>query len=117
MDGADTRGFNELLLCVASLTLSNDAELNLASWSREKSGHRSNGRCSATQTLQLRLLRFYADIIEDTDLEDLRPAGRGHSLVRREAIGVVGMIAPWNFPLSTLFFKLAPAWQLAAPQL
>lgn len=55
------------------------------------------------------LLRFYADIIGNTDLEDLRPAGRGHSLVRREAIGVVGMIAPWNFPLSTLFFKLAPA--------
>lgn len=55
------------------------------------------------------LLRFYADIIGETALEDLRPAGRGHSLVRREAIGVVGMIAPWNFPLSTLFFKLAPA--------
>ncbi|MGO1544089.1 MAG: aldehyde dehydrogenase family protein [Gulosibacter sp.] len=55
------------------------------------------------------LLRFYADIIEHTDLEDLRPAGRGHSLVRREAIGVVAMIAPWNFPMSTLFFKLAPA--------
>lgn len=55
------------------------------------------------------LLRFYADIIAETELEDLRPAGRGHSLVRREAIGVVGMIAPWNFPLSTLFFKLAPA--------
>lgn len=55
------------------------------------------------------LLRFYADIIVDTDLEDLRPAGRGHSLVRREAVGVVGMIVPWNFPLSTLFFKLAPA--------
>ncbi|MGK0742127.1 aldehyde dehydrogenase family protein [Leucobacter sp. Z1108] len=55
------------------------------------------------------LLRFYADIIADVALEDLRPAGRGHSLVRREAIGVVGMIAPWNFPLSTLFFKLAPA--------
>jgi aldehyde dehydrogenase (NAD+) len=55
------------------------------------------------------LLRFYANIIENTELEDLRPAGRGHSLVRREAIGVVAMIAPWNFPLSTLFFKLAPA--------
>lgn len=55
------------------------------------------------------LLRFYADIIGETALEDLRPARRGHSLVRREAIGVVGMIAPWNFPLSTLFFKLAPA--------
>ncbi|NDK89643.1 aldehyde dehydrogenase family protein [Gordonia desulfuricans] len=55
------------------------------------------------------LLRFYADVIEATPVEDLRPAGVGHSLVRREPIGVVAMIAPWNYPLSTLFFKLAPA--------
>ena len=55
------------------------------------------------------LLRFYADVLEGTDIEDLRPAGRGHSLVRREPIGVVAMIAPWNFPLSTLFFKIGPA--------
>jgi aldehyde dehydrogenase (NAD+) len=55
------------------------------------------------------LLRFYADVLERTDIEDLRPAGRGHSLVRREPMGVVAMIAPWNFPLSTLFFKIAPA--------
>ena len=55
------------------------------------------------------LLRFYAKIIEDTSIEELRPAATGYSVVRREAIGVVGMIAPWNYPLSTLFFKLAPA--------
>ncbi|MCR8669791.1 aldehyde dehydrogenase family protein [Agrococcus sp. HG114] len=55
------------------------------------------------------LLRFYADVLEQTEIEDLRPAGRGHSLVRREPIGVVAMIAPWNFPLSTLFFKVGPA--------
>ncbi|WP_353988103.1 aldehyde dehydrogenase family protein [Ruicaihuangia caeni] len=55
------------------------------------------------------LLRFYADVIERSPVEDLRPAGVGHSLVRREPIGVVAMIAPWNYPLSTLFFKLAPA--------
>ncbi|SDR98826.1 aldehyde dehydrogenase family protein [Agrococcus carbonis] len=55
------------------------------------------------------LLRFYADVLERTEIEDLRPAGRGHSLVRREPIGVVAMIAPWNFPLSTLFFKIGPA--------
>ncbi|MBL3699493.1 aldehyde dehydrogenase [Leucobacter luti] len=55
------------------------------------------------------LLRFYASVIEDTSIEDLRPAATGYSIVRREAIGVVGMIAPWNYPLSTLFFKLAPA--------
>lgn len=57
----------------------------------------------------VRLLRFYASVIESTPIEDLRRAERGFSVVRKEAIGVVGMIAPWNFPLSTLFFKLAPA--------
>ncbi|UOQ57648.1 aldehyde dehydrogenase family protein [Leucobacter allii] len=55
------------------------------------------------------LLRFYASVIERTPIEDLRGAERGFSIVRREAVGVVGMIGPWNFPLSTLFFKLAPA--------
>ncbi|MET8219672.1 aldehyde dehydrogenase [Streptomyces hirsutus] len=55
------------------------------------------------------LLRFYAPLADVMYAEDLRPAGVGHSLVRREPVGVVAMIAPWNYPLSTLFFKLAPA--------
>lgn len=55
------------------------------------------------------LLRFYAQVVESTPEEELRSAATGFSLVRREAIGVVAMIAPWNYPLSTLFFKLAPA--------
>ena len=33
----------------------------------------------------------------------------GHSLVVREAIGVVGCITPWNFPLSQITLKIAPA--------
>ncbi len=32
-----------------------------------------------------------------------------HSLVVREAIGVVGCITPWNFPLSQITLKIAPA--------
>ena len=33
----------------------------------------------------------------------------GHSLVVREAIGVVSCITPWNFPLSQITLKIAPA--------
>lgn len=57
------------------------------------------------------LLRFYAQLArthDETGL-DLRPADLGQSMVRREPRGVVAAIAPWNYPLSTTFFKLAPA--------
>ncbi|MDP2817720.1 MAG: aldehyde dehydrogenase family protein [Polaromonas sp.] len=33
----------------------------------------------------------------------------GNSLVVREAMGVVGCITPWNFPLSQITLKIAPA--------
>lgn len=33
----------------------------------------------------------------------------GHSLVVREAVGVVGCITPWNFPLSQITLKIAAA--------
>lgn len=35
--------------------------------------------------------------------------GDWHAYTRREAIGVVGLIMPWNGPLSTLVIKAAPA--------
>jgi betaine-aldehyde dehydrogenase len=42
-----------------------------------------------------------------------RPAGeyaRGYtSMVRREAIGVVGQVAPWNYPLMMAIWKIGPA--------
>ncbi|MEK1886403.1 MAG: aldehyde dehydrogenase family protein, partial [Phyllobacterium sp.] len=34
----------------------------------------------------------------------------GHtSMIRRDAIGIVGSIAPWNYPLMMMAWKLAPA--------
>ena len=56
------------------------------------------------------LLRHYADFIETQPVEEERahPQG-GTTLVRREAIGVVGAIAPWNFPQTLAAFKFAPA--------
>ena len=33
----------------------------------------------------------------------------GSSIIRREAIGVVGMITPWNWPINQITCKVAPA--------
>ncbi|MBK0870783.1 MULTISPECIES: aldehyde dehydrogenase [unclassified Saccharopolyspora] len=56
------------------------------------------------------LLRYYADLAEGTEVEERRPGLLGGTtLVRREPIGVVGAIVPWNFPQSLAFFKIAPA--------
>ncbi|MEU8413493.1 aldehyde dehydrogenase [Amycolatopsis japonica] len=56
------------------------------------------------------LLRYYAGLIREQPPEELRPSlVSGTTAVRREPIGVVGAIVPWNFPQSLTFFKLAPA--------
>jgi len=41
--------------------------------------------------------------------EELRQGVLGQALVRREPIGVVGAIVPWNVPLFTTIAKLAPS--------
>ena len=41
--------------------------------------------------------------------EEERDGIRGPMLVRRQPVGVVGAIVPWNFPLALAFPKLAPA--------
>jgi aldehyde dehydrogenase (NAD+) len=55
------------------------------------------------------LLRYYADLISRTDSEEIRPAMVGHTIVRREPVGVVGAITPWNYPQSLAAMKIAPA--------
>jgi aldehyde dehydrogenase (NAD+) len=55
------------------------------------------------------LLQMYADIIENTPLEEVRPSLAGSTIVRREPVGVVGAITPWNYPQAIAMFKVAPA--------
>ncbi|MGO4470876.1 aldehyde dehydrogenase [Arthrobacter sp. 2RAF6] len=55
------------------------------------------------------LLRIYADVVENLALEEVRPSQAGSTIVRREPVGVVGAIAPWNFPQALAMFKIAPA--------
>ena len=56
-------------------------------------------------------LRYYADLAETTPVEERRaPVGRrGVTVVRRDPIGVVAAVVPWNFPQSLTMFKVAPA--------
>lgn len=55
------------------------------------------------------ILEMYADVVEGLDLEAARPSGRGATIVRREPVGVVGAIVPWNYPLALGLAKVAPA--------
>nr|WP_066952474.1 aldehyde dehydrogenase [Streptomyces lushanensis] len=55
------------------------------------------------------LLRLAAGLITRGPLEHMRARadGTGGTLVRQEPVGVVGAIAPWNFPQSLAAFKYA----------
>jgi len=52
--------------------------------------------------------RYYAGAPERL-LGDTIPAAGGQAFTVREPLGVVGLITPWNFPLTIASWKLAPA--------
>jgi acyl-CoA reductase-like NAD-dependent aldehyde dehydrogenase len=52
--------------------------------------------------------RYYAGMPERI-LGDTIPVGGGQAITVREPLGVVGLITPWNFPLTIASWKMAPA--------
>ena len=52
--------------------------------------------------------RYYAGAPERL-LGDTIPVAGGQAFTVREPLGVVGLITPWNFPLTIAAWKLAPA--------
>ncbi|ANY22167.1 aldehyde dehydrogenase [Gordonia terrae] len=66
---------------------------------------------SATEAvIPATLLRYYAELATAQPIEERRTAfgGAGTTVVRREPIGVVAAVVPWNFPQTLTFFKVAP---------
>ncbi|PUA43211.1 aldehyde dehydrogenase PuuC [Pseudomonas protegens] len=52
---------------------------------------------------------WYAESV-DKLYDQLAPGGHNsHASIRREALGVIGAVVPWNFPLDMAAWKLAPA--------
>src|SRR2546427_3413525 len=57
----------------------------------------------------IRTVRWHAELI-DKIYDTTAPAGTNIlALITREAIGVVGCVLPWNFPLLMLAWKIGPA--------
>jgi gamma-glutamyl-gamma-aminobutyraldehyde dehydrogenase len=55
------------------------------------------------------VFQWYAEAI-DKHYDEIAPTAPGNlALVRREPLGVVGAVVPWNFPLDTAAWKCAPA--------
>lgn len=56
------------------------------------------------------VLRYYADLLRSSSFETQQPhLLGGTSTVRREPLGVVAAISPWNYPQTLASFKIAPA--------
>lgn len=59
----------------------------------------------------VQLLRYYSDLIRSASVEEVRSSlsSAGTTIVRKEPVGVVAAIAPWNYPAILSMFKIAPA--------
>ncbi|WP_214108430.1 aldehyde dehydrogenase [Acrocarpospora catenulata] len=57
----------------------------------------------------LGMLQYFAQLGQTFEVEDQRPGLFGPVTVRREPVGVVAAIVPWNVPQFVIMTKLAPA--------
>lgn len=54
-------------------------------------------------------IQWFAEAI-DKVYDEVAPAGHGNlALIRREALGVIGCVVPWNYPFQMAVWKIAPA--------
>ena len=98
----------EVLLKLADVIDENAEELaEIESRERRQAARRTRAtrcRCASDN------LRFFAGAARLLEGKSAGEYMRGYtSFIRREPLGVVGGIAPWNYPLMMAVWKLAPA--------
>jgi betaine-aldehyde dehydrogenase len=54
------------------------------------------------------VLDYFTNLVKDYPFEEVRPDMLGPALVRKEPVGVVAGIIPWNVPLFITMLKFAP---------
>lgn len=94
------------------LKMADVMEQNLAELGRIESANAGKPKLQSQHDLELCVdaLRFYAGAARILDGMSAGEYMDGYtSYVRREPIGVVAGIAPWNYPLAMAVFKFAPA--------
>ncbi len=65
--------------------------------------------CDYEMPMLVDFVRWFAEAI-DKLYDEIAPTGPGAlALVRREAVGVVAAVVPWNFPLDMAIWKCIPA--------
>lgn len=104
---ADRRHRQAVLLRLAELMLENRDELALLE--SLDSGHPIGDALRVDVPNAARTVRWYAEALDKVYDEVAPTPENALALVRREPLGVVGAVVPWNYPLIITAWKIAPA--------
>ena len=104
---ADRRERQRVLLRLSELMLENIDELALLE--SLDSGHPISDALRTDVPGAARTIRWYAEALDKVYDEVAPTPENALALVRREPIGVIGAVVPWNYPLIILAWKVGPA--------
>ncbi|MGG7465459.1 aldehyde dehydrogenase [Plantibacter sp. YIM 135347] len=104
---ADRRERQRVLIRLSDLMLEHLDELALLE--SLDSGHPIGDSLRVDVPNAARVFRWYAEAIDKVSDEVAPTPENALALVTREALGVVGAVVPWNYPLIITAWKLAPA--------
>ncbi|WP_343621621.1 aldehyde dehydrogenase family protein [Acinetobacter proteolyticus] len=79
-----------------------------------KLSHQNNGKSSEQAQVDvdnsIKCYRYYADLVQNMAFSQTTQCEDGTELTHQQnSVGVVALITPWNFPLITSAWKIAPA--------
>jgi len=104
---ADRRERQRVLVRLSELMLENLDELALLE--SIDSGHPIGDARSVDVPNAARTIRWYAEALDKVYDEIAPTPENAIALVRREPLGVVGAVVPWNYPLIISAWKIGPA--------